>query len=143
MKFGNKKTIVDGITFDSVDESKRWIELSLLEKSAHISELRRQVRIELIPSQYRNNKLVERAVSIVIDFSYVEGGETVYEEFKSPVTKTKDWIIKRKLLMFQHGIVLRVTQASRDRGAARHRTQRSGRSAAPFRRSKKLAALAG
>ena len=42
-KYGNKKTVVDGITFDSRKEAKRYQELKLLEKAGEIKDLRRQV----------------------------------------------------------------------------------------------------
>ena len=53
-KYGNKKTVVDGITFDSRKEAKRYQELKLLEKAGEIKDLRRQVKYELIPSQKIN-----------------------------------------------------------------------------------------
>ena len=50
-KYGNKRTKVDGITFDSMKEAKRYIELSLMERSGAIQDLQRQVKFVLIPAQ--------------------------------------------------------------------------------------------
>jgi len=42
-KYRNRKTVVDGITFDSKREAARWQELKLLERAGEITELERQV----------------------------------------------------------------------------------------------------
>lgn len=96
--------------FDSRKEERRYNELLLLQRAGRISNLRRQVPIELIPSQYIDGKCAERAVKYVADFVYCEGGQTVVEDVKSAITrKNKDYIIKRKLLLFVHHIRLRET----------------------------------
>lgn len=104
MKYHNKKTIVDGITFDSKKEGQRYIELKLLERGGLISNLQRQVKYTLIPSQKIDGKVVERAVTYSADFVYKdnETGQTVVEDTKG--IKTKDYIIKRKLMLYVHGI---------------------------------------
>lgn len=106
MKYRNTKTIVDGITFDSKREAARYQELRLLEEAGEIGNLRRQVKFELIPAQYdrRNRKLLERAVSYIADFVYETEGFTVVEDVKSSATKTRDYIIKRKLLLYYYGL---------------------------------------
>ena len=50
-KYGAKKITRDGITFDSLKEYRRFCELSLLEKSGDITELKRQATFPLIPTQ--------------------------------------------------------------------------------------------
>ena len=107
MKYGNRKTTVDGITFDSAKEAQRWQELKLLERAGQIFELQRQVPFVLIPKQERNGKVIERPVVYKADFVYTENGEEVVEDVKSPATKTKEYIIKRKLLLWQFGIRIR------------------------------------
>lgn len=104
-KYRSRKVVVDGITFDSKKEAKRFCELSLLERAGKITDLRRQVRFELIPSQRINGKVVERAVHYVADFAYRENGLTVVEDTKG--FKTKDYIIKRKLMLHFFGIRIR------------------------------------
>ena len=103
-KYGNKKVIVDGIAFDSKKEANRWCELKLMEKAGIISDLERQVEYELIPSQRINGKVVERACAYIADFRYKQNGEVIVEDTKSPATRTKDYIIKRKLLLWRYGI---------------------------------------
>lgn len=107
MKYGNRKTTVDGITFDSAKEAQRWQELKLLERAGQIFELQRQVPFVLIPKQERNGKVIERPVVYKADFVYTENGEEVVEDVKSPATKTREYIIKRKLLLWQYGLTIR------------------------------------
>lgn len=104
-KYGSRKITVDGVTFDSRKEYLRFCELSLLEKAGMVTDLRRQVRFELIPSQRIDGKVVERPVHYVADFVYQENGQTVVEDTKG--FKTKDYILKRKLMLHTHGIRIR------------------------------------
>lgn len=108
-KFFNRKTVFDGIVFDSRKEAERYAELRLMEKAGVITNLRRQVRFELIPNQYMDGKLIERRVDYLADFVYrdAETDKTVVEDVKSPATKTDKYIIKRKLLLKLYGIRIR------------------------------------
>lgn len=103
-KYHNKKIQKDGETFDSVKEYRRWLELKQLEQQGEIFELRRQVKFELIPSQKIDGKVAERAVAYVADFVYLDTytGKTVVEDTKG--VRTKDYIIKRKIMLWVHGI---------------------------------------
>ena len=58
----------------------------------------------LIPTQkdQRTGKVLEREVKYVADFVYLDEGFTVVEDTKG--VKTKDYIIKRKLMLKEHGI---------------------------------------
>ena len=125
-KYKNRKTRTsDGILHDSIIESQRWCELKLLERAGKIKDLKRQVEYELIPAQYETYerygkngqrlkdgvKLIERKVCYVADFVYVdtETGEVIVEDTKG--VKTKDYIIKRKLMLQVHKI--RIKQIER------------------------------
>lgn len=101
-KYHSRKVIKDGVTFDSAKEYKRFCELSLLEKAGAIQNLQRQVKFELIPSQRIGGKVAERPCTYIADFVYQEGGKTVVEDTKG--FKTKDYIIKRKLMLWVKGI---------------------------------------
>ena len=103
-KYHAKKLTVDGMTFDSRKEYQRWVELLLLEKAGVIEGLQRQVTFQLIPSQKGEGR-TERPVKYVADFTYQENGKTVVEDTKG--MKTKDYIIKRKLMRFIHGITVK------------------------------------
>ena len=99
-KYGAVKTIIDGIQFDSKREAQRYAELKLLERAGAIQNLQRQVEFELIPKQDG-----EKPVKYKADFVYTENGQTVVEDAKG--MKTKDYIIKRKLMLWIHGIKIR------------------------------------
>lgn len=103
-KYGAKKTVVDGIQFDSKKEARRYAELKLLQKAGEISNLELQKKFLLIPSQKLGGKVVERECSYVADFVYTDTktGNIVVEDTKG--IKTKDYIIKRKLMLYVYGI---------------------------------------
>lgn len=107
MKYGNSKVAVGGKRYDSKREAGRAAMLRLMASAGSISDLREQVRYTLIPSQYVNGKCVERSVMYIADFVYVDNatGETVVEDTKG--FRTKDYIIKRKLMLWVHGIQIR------------------------------------
>lgn len=75
-----------------------------MERGGLISDLKEQVKYELIPKQYVDGKLVERAVTYIADFVYLDNrtGRVVVEDTKG--FKTKDYIIKRKLLLKVYGL---------------------------------------
>lgn len=106
-KYHAKKTESGGIVFDSAREARRWQELNLIEKAGRIRGLRRQVRYRLIPPQRLSDGRRERPVDYVADFVYVDcaTGATVVEDTKG--MRTRDYIIKRKLMKYVHGIELR------------------------------------
>lgn len=106
-KYHSKKITKDGQTFDSVKEYRRFCELSLLARAGKVTDLQRQVKFELIPSQRIGGKVVERACSYVADFVYMENGQKVVEDTKG--YKTPEYIIKRKLMLWVHGIQIRET----------------------------------
>lgn len=102
-KYRAKKTEVDGIVFDSKKEAKRYQELKLFERTGVISDLQRQVKFVLIPAQRIKGKVVERECSYIADFIYKDKeGNTVVEDTKG--FRTADYIIKRKLMLWVHGI---------------------------------------
>ena len=97
-KYGNKRTTLHGIAFDSQKEAYRYNDLLLLQRVGKISNLRRQVRFNLIPAT--ND---ERGVSYFADFTYTEDGKNIVEDVKSEATKKdKTYIIKRKLLKWRY-----------------------------------------
>lgn len=112
-KYHSRKVTKNGITFDSVKEYRRYCELSLLEKAGAIKDLKRQVEFVLIPTQREpdsvgkrggiiKGKTIELAVKYVADFVYTENGKQVVEDTKG--FKTKDYILKRKMMLYFHGI---------------------------------------
>jgi hypothetical protein len=94
-KYGNKKCVVDGITFDSIREANHYKLLKLRESVGSISDLNLQVRFPLIV----NSILI---AAYVCDFVYVENGRRVVVDVKG--IKTRIYSVKRKLMMAVHGI---------------------------------------
>lgn len=117
-KYGANKTVVDGIEFDSKKEARRWQELKIMESAGLISDMQRQVKFILIPAQREKDtigkrggvikgKLIEREVAYIADFVYQnEYGERIVEDTKG--MKTKEYIIKRKMMLWFYGI--RITE---------------------------------
>lgn len=88
--------------YASRKEARRAHELSLLERCGAITDLREQVRFEIIPATGG-----ERAAHYVADFVYCEDGEQVVEDVKG--CRTPEYVLKRKLMMWRHGIKIRET----------------------------------
>lgn len=106
MKYKNRKTEVNGIIFHSKKEARRYQELLLLEKAGAIQELKLQEKFVLIPSQRgKDGKVIERECSYIADFSYKENGKYIVEDTKG--FRTKDYIIKRKLMLNIYGIQIK------------------------------------
>ncbi len=106
-KYGSKKTEVDGIVFDSKKEANRYSELKLLERAGEIKNLEMQKEYILIPTQYymdgKKKKVAERECKYKADFVYTDkDGVTVVEDTKG--FRTKDYLLKRKLMLYVHGI---------------------------------------
>lgn len=107
-KFHAKKVKIQGETFDSMAEAKRWRDLQWLQRGGVIHNLQRQVVYQLLPAQYNDrHKMVERAVTYVADFVYYdERGELVVEDVKGykkgPAYAL--FVIKRKLMLYFYGI---------------------------------------
>ena len=108
MKYHNKKVVADGMKFDSKKEYQRFLELSLMQRGGYISDLQRQVKYILIPSQKIDGKVVEREVSYKADFVYKDNttGKTVVEDVKGYKGGQAYALfkIKRKLMLFIKGI---------------------------------------
>ena len=101
MKYHNTKTEVDGILFDSKKEAGRYLVLKMMEETGEISELRRQVKYELIPKQRIDGKM-QRAINYIADFVYLKDGEIVVEDVKG--FRTKEYKLKRRMMKDRHGI---------------------------------------
>lgn|SRR5574343_10054 len=102
-KFKAVKTVSLGVAFDSKAEAKRYVELKILENNAKIKNLQLQVEYELIPKQKLSTGKHERPCKYKADFVYqLPDGQVVCEDVKG--MKTKDYIIKRKLMKYFHDI---------------------------------------
>ena len=118
-KYHSKKVTFDGETFDSLHEHKRFCELRLLQRAGKITDLQRQVKFVLIPTQREPDKIgvrggvkkgnvIEQECAYLADFTYyTDAGDYVVEDTKG--CRTQDYIIKRKLMLYIHGIRIQET----------------------------------
>ena len=115
-KYGAKKVNYNGMTFDSAGELNRYLELKLLEENGVITDLQRQVKYVLIPTQReadvvgkrggrKQGKVIEKECAYIADFVYKENGQIVVEDYKG--FKTEAYKIKKKLMLYIHGIQIK------------------------------------
>lgn len=98
LKYGNQKTVQEGMAFDSKGEAGRFRELQLLEKTGEIWGLHRQVNYDIVV----NGILIAKYVA---DFVYARGPEITVEDWKGgPTAKRRDWRLIKKLMKAVHGI---------------------------------------
>mgnify|MGYP001613846443 FL=1 len=100
-KYGNKKVEIDGYTFDSLAESRRYEELCLLEIAGEIKDLFMQPRYELQKPFTDNTGKRHRAIFYIGDFYYVEvkTGLRIVEDVKGKATPA--FLIKQKLFLYK------------------------------------------
>lgn len=106
-KYHARKTTVDGITFDSEKEARRFGELKLLLRAGEIKNLKLQQDFTLQEAYTAPDGERVRAIRYVADFTYEENGELVVEDVKSKATKTRVYEMKRKLLREKYGVKVR------------------------------------
>ena len=99
-KYGNQPIKIDNINFDSQREANCYCELKMLKMAGEIADIELQVPFELIPKFNYKGKTI-RAVKYIADFlvTYTDGHKQIIEV---KGFKTKDYIIKKKLLLSQH-----------------------------------------
>lgn len=104
-KYHNKKTVVDGIMFDSKHEAERYKELKMLQFAGEIFELRLQVPFELIPMMKLEGETF-RATKYIADFVYKDkSGNEVIEDAKG--MKTDVYKLKKKLMAYKYHKVIK------------------------------------
>lgn len=103
-KYGNRRTTVDGWTFDSKAEADRYRELKLLQASGAIRNLEVHPRFEIIPAFRAGDGTNHRATFYEADFQYHEWhGDhfwIVVEDVKG--VQTEAFKIKRKLFLREY-----------------------------------------
>jgi len=107
-KYSAQRTTLDGITFDSKKEARRWAELCLLQKAGEIADLIRQVPITLEGRQGPLLTRTGRRMRITVDFAYTDlvSGLTVYEDAKG--VPTRDYEVRRAVAAAQGVEVIEV-----------------------------------
>lgn len=99
---------------DSKKEHNRAVQLRIMLRAGLISNLREQVPYELIPAQFGEcgtdlkgkpvRVCLEKSCKYIADFVYTDNktGQTVVEDTKGVLTDV--YKIKRKLMLYVHGI---------------------------------------
>jgi hypothetical protein len=90
-KFNAKKQIYKGLKFDSKKELKRFVELDHLLRAREISNLEIHPRFDLMVNGVKIGRYTA-------DFRYNKGNEVVVEDVKSKATKTRDYMLRKKIL---------------------------------------------
>ncbi len=96
-KHRNVKTVVDGITFASKLEAKRYGQLKQLADAGLIEDLRMQPEFVLMNGFRDRRGRAHRAVKYIADFAYVLDGELIVEDTKG--RKTELFKLKEKMFM--------------------------------------------
>lgn len=122
-KYGNRKVVADGYTFDSAGEAKRYQVLKLMQHAGEIT------RLEVHPHWDLAVNGIKIGRGYTADFSYRDkAGELVVEDFKG--VRTEAFVLRKKLMKAVHGIDVREVRtpsgelkssgrARRGRGAGR------------------------
>lgn len=121
-KYNNKKIVNEFGTWDSKKEFHRWLVLKEAEAQGMITDLKRQVKFELIPAVREKyikhlktkDKECERTLQLPItytcDFQYTKNGETIVEDIKaSPKSAALDkvFLVKEKLFRWRYGFAIK------------------------------------
>lgn len=118
-KYGNEKVVYEGEKFDSKKELARWLFLKGAEERGEISDLKRQVRFELLPAvkeeyvvhlktkDVTKTKVVQQAVFYRCDFTYAKNNVIIVEDVKAAPKSTaldKTYTLKKKMMKSLKGI---------------------------------------
>lgn len=101
-KYRSRKTVVDGIKFDSKAEAERYKELRLMEKASIIKDLDLQPEF-LLQDKFKYKGKTERAIKYIADFKYYDVSKEVYVVEDVKGVETEAFKIKRKLFLKKYG----------------------------------------
>ncbi|APT48979.1 hypothetical protein BSA171_14570 [Bacillus safensis] len=113
-KYGARKTVVDGITFDSKAEAKYYQHLKWLKQAKQIKDFSLQPRFELQETFKKHNKTF-RKIEYIADFE-VHNLDGSIEIIDIKGMETKDFAIKRKLYERKFDTPLKVIAFDRSLG---------------------------
>ena len=107
-KYGNKKTVVNGIKFDSKWEAERYLYIKSLERAGRVKDLELQVRFNLIVND-------QKICAYIADFRYKrkdKDGEwhEIVEDAKG--VETPEFKLKKKLMKACLGIDIFLSKKS-------------------------------
>lgn len=130
-KYHNTKVAANGISFDSKKEARRYQQLMAAQQAGAITDLRLQVDFTLQEAYTTPDGERIRAIRYRADFTYkvccaglhllpvlgcedieywrsLPPGSPVVEDVKSRATKTKDYILKKKMMADKGHIIREV-----------------------------------
>ena len=109
-KYGSEKATRGLLKFDSKKEARRFDELSMELSAGRIRDLRLQVEFTLQPAYTTTTGERVRAIRYLADFAYYrwDGQNWLYivEDVKSKATRTKTYLMKRKLMVERLGLTI-------------------------------------
>ena len=115
-KYRNEKTVIDGITFDSLKEGRYYHHLKGLEEEGKISDLRLQVPyviadpvwVDVEKQLKTKTKIVQyqvwKGLKYIADFVYIDNatGKEIVVDVKG--FRTKEYLKKKRLMKLIRGI---------------------------------------
>ena len=101
-KYHNKKTMFDGIKFDSKKESQYYAILKVLEKAGKIRDLKLQVPFVLIET-FKVDDRTYRKTKYIADFTYYDDKDKLHVIDVKGV-HTNEYQLKKKLMAWKYGI---------------------------------------
>ncbi|SKA30093.1 Protein of unknown function [Chitinophaga eiseniae] len=99
-KYGNNRTEVDGIWFDSAKEAARYSTLRLMERAGLIRDLRRQVAFEL-------NDGGTHSLKYIADFVYIDCTTSLQVVEDAKGFRTQEYLKRRRLMKNVHNIEIK------------------------------------
>jgi hypothetical protein len=90
-KYNATKQTYNGEVFDSKKELKRYMELELLLRAKEITDLEIHPKFDLMVNGVKIGRYTA-------DFRYKKGSEIIVEDVKSRATKTRDYMLRKKIL---------------------------------------------
>ena len=107
-KYGNKKTVVNGIKFDSKWEAERYLYIKSLERAGRVKDLELQVRFNLIVND-------QKICAYIADFRYKrEDKDGEWHEIVEDAqgVETPEFKLKKKLMKACLGIDIFLSKKS-------------------------------
>lgn len=109
-KYGNVKTGRAALHFDSKKEATRYDELMVEQSAGAIRDLRLQVEFTLQGAFTTPDGQRVRAIRYKADFTYYrragDAWEFVVEDVKSRATRTKEYMMKKKMMVERLGLTI-------------------------------------
>ena len=90
-KYNAIKQTYKGETFDSKKELNRFMELEILLRAKEISDLELHPKFDLMVNGVKIGRYTA-------DFRYKKGSDIIVEDVKSRATKTRDYMLRKKIL---------------------------------------------